>query len=321
VAKRNQQPAKRKFSGASEKYRRLALDEARRVPWPKLMQFVDESLQWEIFVLWIRAVVNAANEIPPVVEQELERKIPGFVARLRSDQKLPPAKEPLGELMWNAVGTWIGANVMLQPKTEGWLNAVNFFSSRTMTYMKVWSHWERVNREWRVTPPPEWPSYQRWESDAAAVTQMPNPDGEPQYILDAMDSVPATEWDRMLSRYRALVVFGVWMELILDLEGLQSAVVAQALAADYPEFSFTGKDLAPTDAVQELLSWGITNVVRATSGDVIGALTWHIKEHPEYYAIRGFAIDCHHRWSSETPAQAPEFRQWRELADQYSCRC
>ncbi len=126
------------------------------------MQFVDESLRWQIFVLWMRAVVNAANEIPPVVEQELERRIPGFLPRLRSELKLPPDREPFGELMWNRVGTWIAANVMLQPKTESWLNAVSFFSSRTITYMKVWAHWEKVNREWKVTPPPEWPSYERW---------------------------------------------------------------------------------------------------------------------------------------------------------------
>jgi DNA-binding transcriptional MocR family regulator len=30
----------------------------------------------------------------------------------------------------------------------------------------------------------EWPSYQRWQNDVAAVRQMPNPDGEPRQILD-----------------------------------------------------------------------------------------------------------------------------------------
>src|SRR5215467_10799833 len=99
------------------------------------MQFVEESLRWEVFVLWIRAVVNAANGVPPVIEQELETRIPGFLARVREELE---SAEEVGERLWNLVGAWIATHVLLQPKVEGWLNAVNFFSSRTMTYIKVW---------------------------------------------------------------------------------------------------------------------------------------------------------------------------------------
>jgi hypothetical protein len=186
-----------------------------------------------------------------------------------------------------------------------------------MTYMKFWEHWERMTREWRTNPPAEWPSYERWRNDVAAVTQMRNPDGEPQRILDAMLSVPGAEWERMLSAYRDIVVFGVWMELLLDLEGPQSPVVARGLAAQYPGFAFSSGDLASTDAVRELLAWVITNVVRPPSQDVMGAIGWHIKRHPEYYAIREYAIDCHNRWASEDPTYPPSFREWRRKADQY----
>ena len=91
MAKRKQQPkrklqqAKQTSAGAYEKYQKISLDEARRVPWPRLMQFVEESLPWEVFNLWIRAIVNAASGVPPVVEQELEGRIPGFLARVREE--------------------------------------------------------------------------------------------------------------------------------------------------------------------------------------------------------------------------------------------
>jgi hypothetical protein len=314
MAKRKQQHTKQTFASAYERYQKIAQDEARRVPWPQLMQFVEDSLRWEEFSLWIRAVVNAANGVPPVVEQELESRIPGFLARVR--EELESADE-VGERAWNLVGAWIATHVLLQPKVEGWLNAVNFYSSRTMTYMKFWEHWERMTREWRTNPPADWPSYQRWQNDVAAVTQLRNPDGEPQRILDAMLSVPAAEWERMLSQYRDIVVFGVWMELVLDLEGPQSPVVARALAAQYPGFAFSSGDLPSTVAVRELLAWVIMSVVRPSSEEVIGALGWHIKRHPEYYAIRQYAIECHARWSSAPPAHPPAFREWRRRADQY----
>src|SRR6516165_1856301 len=316
MAKRKKQPPKQAQRKQTflEQYQEIALDEARRVPWPQLMQFVEESLRWEEFSLWIRAVVNAANGVPPVVEQELETRIPGFLARVR--EELDSADE-VGERLWNLVGTWIATHVLLQPKVEGWLNAVNFYSSRTMLYQKIWAHWERMTRELRTNPPADWPSYERWQNDVAAVTQMRNPDGEPQRILDAMLSVPGAEWERMLSAYRDIVVFGVWMELLLDLEGPQSPVVVRALAAQYPGFAFSSGDLPSTDSVRELLAWVITNVVRPPSGEVMGALGWHIKRHPEYYAIREYAIECHRRWSSEPPTHSPTFGDWRRKANQY----
>ena len=97
-----------------------------------------------------------------------------------------------------------------------------------------------------------------------------------------MLSVPGAEWETMLSQYRDIVVFGVWMELVLDLEGPQSPVVARALAAQYPGFAFSSGDLPSTAAVRELLAWVISNVVRPPSEEVMGALGWLIKRHPEY---------------------------------------
>src|SRR6516164_3547868 len=70
MAKRKKQrpkEAQRKqtFASAYQQYQKIAQDEARRVPWPRLMQFVEDSLRWEEFNLWIRAVVNAASGVPP----------------------------------------------------------------------------------------------------------------------------------------------------------------------------------------------------------------------------------------------------------------
>ena len=316
MAKRKKQQTKQRFASAYEQYQKIALDEARCVPWPQLMQFVEESLRWEVFVLWIRAVANAAKGVPPVVEQELETRIPGFLARVR--EELESADE-VGERAWNLVGAWIDTHVLLQPKMEGWLNAVNFYSSRTMTCMKAWAHWERMSDEWKANPPERWPSHERWQNDVAAVAQLPNPAGEPQRILDAMLSVPPAEWERMLFAYRDVVIFAVWMELTLDLEGPQSPIVARALAEQYPGFAFGGGDLPSTDAVRELHAWVISNVVCPQSDEVMGALTWHIKHHPEYYAIREYAIECHDLWSSECPTHPPAFREWRNKADQYQC--
>jgi hypothetical protein len=103
---------------------------------------------------------------------------------------------------------------------------------------------------------------------------MPNPDGEPQRILDAMLSMPGAEWEGMLCAYCDIVIFAVRMELMLDLEEPESparlddgnlGLVARALAAQYPGFTFSSGDLPSTDAVLELHAWVIGNVVRPPS--------------------------------------------------------
>jgi hypothetical protein len=59
-------------------------------------------------------------------------------------------------------------HTFLQPKSEDWMEALIFFASRNMVYIKAWSHWDRVNLEWRTNPPTEWLSYEQWQQDVAA---------------------------------------------------------------------------------------------------------------------------------------------------------
>ena len=113
---RKRQQTKPTVAGAYQTYQKIAQDEARCIPWPQLMQVVEESLRWEVFVLWIRAVVNAAEGVPPVIERELESRMPGFLARVQ--EELETARE-VGERLWNLVGAWISTHVLLQPKVEG----------------------------------------------------------------------------------------------------------------------------------------------------------------------------------------------------------
>jgi len=41
----------------------LALEQARRVPWGRLAEAAEEYTDWQVFTLWLRAVVEAAGNI------------------------------------------------------------------------------------------------------------------------------------------------------------------------------------------------------------------------------------------------------------------
>jgi hypothetical protein len=47
-----------------------ALQQAKRVPWRTLAAAAEEYTDWEVFTLWLRAVVDAARHIPADVARE-----------------------------------------------------------------------------------------------------------------------------------------------------------------------------------------------------------------------------------------------------------
>jgi hypothetical protein len=61
-------------------------------------------------------------------------------------------------------------------------------------------------------PPVQWPAYEQWQKEIAAVRHLPtNPGSEPQQVLDAVLSVSAAEWDRFWSVFLELVTFSPWL--------------------------------------------------------------------------------------------------------------
>jgi hypothetical protein len=309
---------KHRISGQSdsvqEQSRDRALEQARRVPWPRLVNAVDQYNDWQVFGLWLRAVVDAAGSIPTLVARELETRIPGFLPPLRQDSPAPLQDKP-GHHLWNLVDSWVNTNVLLEANVGGWLDAVHYFASMSLAYMKAWAHWEQVDAEWRRDPPAEWPTYPQWQEEVAAVSCLPNPAGAPQQVLDAVRRVPAAEWQRMRSAFFELIAFSLWMELILDLEGPGSKLVADELAKRYRGFGFTSLDLPSSEAVRELNSWAVDHAIGAKDEKVLAALSWHVQHNPGYYALRNYAVHCHDTWPYDYPSRLPSFEDWRQVTE------
>jgi hypothetical protein len=317
-SKKRQKPLSRQFAGVYEQFRDRALEQAQLVPWPRLAAAVEQYNEWESFSLWLRAVGDAANGIPPMVGQELEARIPGFLARVEEDVRAAPEDKP-GHRMWNLVGDWVTVNILFEAKTQGWLDAVRHFAFKSLAYMKTWAHWERVNREWRSHPPAAWPNYQQWQKDIAAVSKLPtNPGSEIEEVLDAVLSVPAAEWERYWSAFLELVAFSLWMELILDAEGPCSQLVAEEIRKRYPGFSFTSPDLPASEAVPELHLWAFRHVIGAEDKEILAALSWHVDHHPAYHAMHNYATHCHETWSDARPDRLPSFDEWRRLTESFT---
>ncbi len=297
---------------------RRALELARRVPWKRLAEAADEYTDWQVFTLWLRAVVEAAGSIPPMVAQELDSRTPRLLGRVRREVEAAVKNgDGAGARICQDVSQWVETNIFVGAKRAGWLDAVRYYSSMSLHSMKAWSHWEDIDRQWRAARPKPFPTYAQWQCDVAAVARLSNPASPAQDVLDAVRGVPDAEWNKLLRSFSDLTTFSLWMESVLDIEGPMSALVSKELADRYSGFSLS-RSFGSKAAVRALNDWALDRVLAiADQKQLLAALSFHVTHHPAYPAMRSYALHCHDVWHIECPDQLPAFEDWRQAADAY----
>jgi len=120
------------------------LAEARKVPWRILADAADEYTEWQVFTLWLRAVLDACEALPAEVALEVEKRSPALLTRV-----VPQFAEnvaPHGLRVWEEVTDWSEANVFAEAKREEWLNAIRYFSSQSLQCKR------QTNPSWPACP-------------------------------------------------------------------------------------------------------------------------------------------------------------------------
>ena len=106
---------------------RRALEQAKRVPWKRLAEAADEYTDWQVFTLWLRAVVEAAGSIPAMVAQEMESRTPRLLERIRPEvEEAAKNGNGLGARIWQDASRWAEMSVFIGAKRAGWLDAVRY---------------------------------------------------------------------------------------------------------------------------------------------------------------------------------------------------
>src|ERR1051326_2053803 len=149
---------------------RVALAQAERVHWKLLLETAENYTEWQVFSLWLRAVVDAAQGLPATVIQEMDSRAPGFLDGLHPTLDVEFARGArAGTRTWQDISLWADMNMFIEAKRGGWLDAVRHFSSMSLRSMKAWSHWEDVDRRWRKATPEELPGLERWRQQVDGV--------------------------------------------------------------------------------------------------------------------------------------------------------
>jgi len=299
---------------------RRALEQAKRVPWPRLAKAADEYTDWHVFALWARAMVEAANNVPPIVQSEIEQRAPGAFRTLHSKvtATVNRGAHP-GIVAWEEVICWAEMKVFLAAKRGGWLDALRYFSAMSLRSMQAWSHWERVDADWRVSPPGKLPTLCEWEGLVASVSRLSNAECAAQRTLDTMRTMRKSDWDTLLATFTHLNAFCQWIEVMLEAQKTMSDQLRKELLKRYPGFSLVGRRVAFKDAARYLRTWVLSDDMPGVKGTwVLAALSFCLRHHPEYGAVRNYVRFCRRAWADDSQKQVPTFDEWKHAVDDYS---
>ena len=192
-----------------------------------------------------------------------------------------------GVAAWEDVICWAEMNVFLAAKRGGWLDALRYFSAMSLRSMKAWSHWERVDADWRVSPPRQAPHTSGMGAHGWIRESLSNAECAAQRTLDAMKTMGKSDWDELMAASTHLNAFCQWMELMLDAQKTMPDQLSQELLNRYPGFSLVGRRMASKDAARYLTTWVLSHdMPGAKAAGVLAALRFCLRHHPEYGAVR-----------------------------------
>jgi hypothetical protein len=132
----------------------VASSQATRVPWQRFRRAHEEYVQWEAFVLWAKAIVDAEGCAIPLVLSALKKRCASFVKQ--SAHWHPP------ELLALRLHEWIHDRVFAYAKQEGWLDALHFYGVRDPRCEGAWAHWEQCEQEWTRDKQKVYPAFSTW---------------------------------------------------------------------------------------------------------------------------------------------------------------
>ena len=192
--------------------RERANDEARRIPWPQLLDARKKYIDWQEFSLWVRSILEGENRIPDWLVEILNDRVPGF---LESQEQLTP-KAAKGRPLPLRLEDWIDDHVFGFAKQEGWFNAITYYAIRDPRYQRAEVCWSECVGKWKKTTPLRYPSFEEWKCMAAEC------DETARLVADerkARSSSKLVEPDRLteaVSRYIDWEALAYWAQPALE---------------------------------------------------------------------------------------------------------
>jgi hypothetical protein len=320
MKQREQQPMRKPANRLQRLARERADDEARCIPWQRLLEAQNQYIDWQEFYLWVRSILQVENRIPDWLVTILNERVPGL---LESEKQLTP-KAAKGRPLPLGLEDWIDDHVFGFAKQEGWFNAIAFYAVREPRYQRAEVCWSQCVERWRKAKPIQYPSFDAWKDSAAhcddTVRLLP-------VVKKARASTNLVAPDRLagaVSRWIDWEAFAYWARPALELRSGRPTEIASEIESRCPGFldanSGTGKQDSDNTSQdwEDLMLWiGDHFFQDAKTEGWFDAILVQARIHPRAIRTMEYADHCDEVWSSAMPEPYPPFEGWRREADSF----
>ena len=97
-----------------------------------------QYVEWEAFALWVRSLVEAACEVPAIVQVTLEERCPGFLARVNA-VRAKPCSDP--QWLWDQLRRWIEEHAFAEALCDSSIDSVRADAHRQLRSERVVDYW------------------------------------------------------------------------------------------------------------------------------------------------------------------------------------
>ena len=95
LEKAKRPPTRNSLTQLQRLARERADDQARRIPWSRLLHARNEYIDWQEFYLWVRSILEVEEQIPDWLVDILEERCPGLLEREKSATAKSTKEKPL----------------------------------------------------------------------------------------------------------------------------------------------------------------------------------------------------------------------------------
>jgi hypothetical protein len=300
--------------------RERADDEARRIPWQRLLDARNEYIDWQEFSLWVRSILEVENRIPDWLVTILDDRVPGF---LESEKQLTP-KAAKDRPLPVRLEDWIDDHIFGFAKEEGWFNAITYYAIRDPRYQRAEVCWSECTGKWKKNRPIQYPSFEEWKGMAAQCDETAHLTAKERQARASTKLVQPDRLCEAVARYIDWEAFAYWARPALERESRLPAEVASVLERRCPGFLNASVKARQRDsggdsqALQRLMLWVAEHCFQdAQTEGWFDAILVHVRSHPRAIRTMEYADHCNELWSSELPDPYPSLEDWRRDADLY----
>ena len=283
--------------------RRQAEQQARKVPWPVLLELRKQYIDCEAFTLWVRVIAEAEHQAPEWLCRTVGTRCPGIAVEQ-------------GEKLWKLLDRWKHKRIFAKPNREGWMRAVGFYAARDLVYARNWAYWEHCESVWSARRPPSYPSFEEWKAASEncpdEVVDASGLRPERKEMVKAARQAGRERLERAVETYIDIEALTGWLRPILYGPARLPAGVIDELKGRYP-FLDLDRPWRPEELRDHLER---SQFQEARAGGWFDAAVYTAELHPRRMKIIDY---CSSYWNDHgcDCQPYPSLEHWRRDAENY----